>query len=244
MNVINMNKEKLMTNFTDIYFKIFPQKIMRYHSYRIDKFIKSMAEKNDGNGKKVLDVGAQNSPYRKYFKKSNYFSQDIEQNGEKNIDFIGDVGEGISEIKDSSFDFIICTQVLEHLKEPKKAFHEFNRILKKDGQLFLTTHLCFEEHMIPNDFFRFTKYGLRYLGEPTGFNVVHISPHGGIFQLIALIFDTLLLKLFFKQGPLYYLFIVVFTIPIFLFNSICYLLDYLDRDKIMTINYECVYKKI
>lgn len=203
-----------------------------------------MAEKYDESGIKVLDVGAQNSPYKKYFKKASYLTQDIEQNSEKNIDFIGDICEGIPEIKDGSFDFIICTQVLEHLKEPKNAFQEFNRILKKDGQLYLTTHLCFEEHMIPNDFFRFTKYGLRYLGESTGFNVVHILPHGGIFQLIALIFDTLLVKLLFKQGLLYYLYIAVFTIPIFIFNLICYLLDYLDRDKVMTINYESIYKKI
>lgn len=243
LNLINMKKEKLISNVLDIYFRIFPVRIMRYHLYRVDKFMRYIAKKYDVQGKKILDIGAQDAPYKKYFDKLDYYSQDIVQNSEQTIDFVGDINEGINAISSGSFDYIICTQVLEHIKEPKKAFKEFYRILKSGGKLFLTTHLCFEEHMIPHDYFRFTRYGLRYLGESTGFDVEHVSPHGGIFQIIALIFDTLLIKLFFKKGFFYYLYAVIFTFPILIFNSICYLLDFLDKDKVMTINYECVYVK-
>ncbi|MFH1048212.1 MAG: methyltransferase domain-containing protein [Patescibacteria group bacterium] len=242
-----MNSEilqrKIVNFLTIIYFKIFPLRIMRYHLYRIETFIKSIAKKHDISKRKMLDIGAQNSPYKKYFTKLDYYSQDIEQNSNGSIDFVGDINEGLDMIKDNSFDYILCTQVLEHIREPKKAFQEFYRILKPNGKIFLTTHLCFEEHMIPFDYFRFTKYGLRYLGESNGFIVEYISPQGGIFQVIALIFDTLLIKLFFKRGFLYYFYVVVFTVPIFIFNTFCYLLDFLDRDKIMTLNYECIYKK-
>jgi len=202
-----------------------------------------MADKYDENNKKILDIGAQNSPYKKYFKKASYLTQDIEQNHEKSINYIGDVCEGISEIKDGSFDYIICTQVLEHLKEPKKAFEEFHRILKKDGQLFLTTHLCFEEHMIPNDFFRFTKYGLKLIGGSAGFEVLSVTPEGGIFQTVAHIINTLPIQTLFKQGIFYYLYILLFTPLMFIFNLICYFLDFLDKEKVMTINYECIYIK-
>jgi SAM-dependent methyltransferase len=252
INIMNLKKhmkltdartEKFVKLAVDVYFKIFPLRIMRYHMYRIDKFMREAAGKYNVTGKKILDIGAQDSPYKKYFDKMDYYSQDIVQNSKHSIDFVGDINDGLSSVKDSSFDYIICTQVLEHIKEPKVAFGEFNRILKPGGRLFLTTHLCFEEHMIPFDYFRFTKYGLRYLGESTGFDIESISAHGGIFQVIAIIFDTLLIKLFFKTGFLYYLYAVIFTLPIFVFNSLCYLLDFLDRDKTMTLNYECTYIK-
>lgn len=227
-----------------IYLFIFPLKFLRYHSYRIDKFVQEMAVKYDEKGKKILDVGAESSPYKKYFKRMDFFAQDIVQNSAHTIDFVGDINEGIPGIKDKSFDYILCTQVLEHIRIPDKAFKEFYRILKRGGRLFLTTHLCFEEHMIPYDYFRFTKYGLRYLGESNGFAMERIAPHGGVFHVLALIVDTIPIKLFYKRGGfMYYAYLAIFTLPIIIFNMFCYVLDYLDRDKIMTLNYECIYIK-
>lgn len=237
---MKFNIEKLF----EIYLKIFPLRIIKYHNFCIERFVKNISRQYDINGKKMLDVGAEKCPYKKYFKKLKYFSQDIQQNKTQSINFIGDINEGLPEIKDGSFDYILCTQVLEHIREPHKVFKEFNRILKPEGRIFLTTHMCYDEHMIPYDYFRFTKYGLAYLGESNGFKLEHISPHGGIFQVIARIFDTLLIKLFLKRDSFfYYLYIAIFTIPIFIFNSLCYLLDFLDREKTMTLNYECVYRK-
>jgi len=233
-----------MEKLFEVYLKIFPLKIIKYHNYRIEQFIKNVSKQYDSEGKRMIDIGAENSPYKKYFKNLRYFTQDIQQNKNQTIDFIGDINEGLPDIKDASFDYILCTQVLEHLREPHKAFKEFYRMLKPGGKLFLTTHMCYDAHMIPYDYFRFTKYGLKYLGESNGFKLEHIAPHGGIFQVIARIFDTLLIKLFFeRESFFYYLYIVIFTIPIFIFNSLCYLLDFLDREKTMTLNYECIYRK-
>jgi len=233
-----------MEKLTRIYFRIFPLRIIKYHNYCIEQFIKKIAIQYDLEDKKLLDIGAEKCPYKNYFHKVKYFSQDIKQNKDQSINFIGDINKGLPNIKDESFDYILCTQVLEHICEPDKAFKEFHRILKKNGRLFLTTHMCYDEHMVPYDYFRFTKYGLKYLGEANGFELKHIAPHGGIFQIIARIINTLPIKLFFKRDTIpYYLYIAVFTIPIFVFNSLCYLLDFLDREKAMTLNYECIYIK-
>ncbi len=226
-----------------IYLFFFPLKFMRYHYYRIEQFVQFVIKKYDKKGVKILDIGAENSPFKKYVKQMDYFTQDIKQNKTNTIDFIGDINNGLSNIKDESFDYILCTQVLEHIKNPDKAFKEYYRMLKPGGRLFLTTHQCFEEHMIPYDYFRFTRYGLRYLGESNGFVLEHIAPHGGIFHVLALIIDTIPIKLFFKKGFMYYAYLMIFTIPIFIFNIFCYILDFLDTDKIMTLNYECIYRK-
>ena len=234
-----MNIDRL----TDIYLRIFPLKIIKYHNYRTMKFIKNIADKYDEKGKKLIDIGAEECPYRQYFRHMKYFAQDIKQNKEKTIDFIGDINKGLSKIGNKSFDYILCTQVLEHLNEPQLVFKEFYRILKTGGKVFLTTHMCYDEHMVPYDYYRFTKYGLRYLGESNGFIVEHIAPHGGVFQVIARILNTIPIKLFFQSGYLYYIYIIVATIPIIILNSLCYLLDFLDVEKTMTLNYECIYKK-
>lgn len=41
--------------------------------------------------------------------------------------------------KDSSFDVVICSQVIEHLKDDRRVFEELNRVTKKDGVLVLGT---------------------------------------------------------------------------------------------------------
>lgn len=41
--------------------------------------------------------------------------------------------------KDKSFDFIVCSEVLEHVENPKKVISEFKRVLKKGGVVLLTT---------------------------------------------------------------------------------------------------------
>lgn len=41
--------------------------------------------------------------------------------------------------KNDSFDGVLCTQVIEHLVEPKKALNELYRILKVGGTLIVTT---------------------------------------------------------------------------------------------------------
>jgi SAM-dependent methyltransferase len=56
----------------------------------------------------------------------------------------------------ASFDNITCTQVLEHLKAPYQALHQFGRILKDGGHLFLS---------IPN--YWSVKYRLKYFFSAT-----------------------------------------------------------------------------
>lgn len=69
----------------------------------------------------------------------------------------------LKQIKDDSYDIVICDQVLEHVTEPFKAVSEMRRVLKKGGLLILTTCLMNQIHAHPIDFWRFTPEALRYL---------------------------------------------------------------------------------
>ena len=225
---------------TNIYFKIFPERVMHNHTWRLKQFVRQAAFECDQPGKKIIDIGAGTGQYRDCFRRADYVSQDAVNNQQGTIDLVSDASQ--IPVKDGSFDCALCTQVLEHVSEPKLVFAELYRILKKGGRLYLTTHLAFEEHLAPNDYFRFTRYGLKYLAESVGFRVEKIEPQGGRFIVLGKEIQTLIPRLL-KNQLLIDLYYLVFSVPIFVVNLICFLLDPLDKDPSLTLNYEAIFTK-
>lgn len=222
----------------NLYFKIFPEIIMHNHTYRLKHFVREISEKYCLERGKIIDVGAGSCQYQDYFKKLEYFSQDIINNQQKSINYIGE----LKILPTNTFNYVLCTQVLEHLREPKDAFKNFYRILKKGGKVFLTTHMAFEEHVISDDYFRFTRQGLRYLAELNGFRVMRIVPQGGRFLVLAKELQILWPRLI-KREKMVELFYLIFSVPLFILCLLLFLLDYLDKDKNLTLNYECIFIK-
>lgn len=223
---------------TELYFKIFPEAISHRHTYLLKRFVREIAAKYDRPGKKLIDIGAGDCQYQGYFQKLDYFSQDIKNNQQQSIDYLGEM----KILPSQKFDYVLCTQVLEHLAEPQKAFQEFYRILKKNGKLFLTTHLAFEEHGAPTDYFRFTRYGLKYLAEKAGFKIERIEPQGGRFVVLAKELQILWPRII-KNRTAKLLFYLLFSLPLFCLNFILISFDFLDKDKTLTLNYEAIFRK-
>lgn len=122
---------------------------------RLDAFLRQHA-----TDRAVLDVGCGSDLYGRYF--PNRTTLDVAARPGVGVDIVGDAHH-LPQIPDISFDVILCTEVLEHLHTPEKALAEFRRILRPGGMLLLTTRFIFPLHDIPGDYYRYTKYGLRYL---------------------------------------------------------------------------------
>jgi len=173
----------------------------------------------------LLDIGAGLSPYKPFFKNVNkYITMDnFQYPGAKKPDIIGDALK--IPLRSNSIDSIFSSQVLEHVKDPKKMINEIYRTLKKNGVCILTTHMAQVLHGEPHDYFRFTEYGLRELFKK--FKHVEIKPNGGALLAIVQFF------IFAMDEKL-----PIISKPVtILLNFIIKKLDRLFFDKRFTINY-------
>jgi SAM-dependent methyltransferase len=76
--------------------------------------------------------------------------------------------------------------VLEHLEEPERGIAEAYRLLKPGGHVILTAPFIWWIHEAPRDFFRYSPFGLRYLLEEAGFEVVEVQPLAGAWTTFSL----------------------------------------------------------
>lgn len=161
--------------------------------------------------KNILDVGCGTGWFCKFLKESypesNIIGTDIEDGRKfKNFDFFL---AGIEKLpfKDLTFDGISCKAVLEHIHNPLLAVLEMNRVLKKDGILFISVPDAKDKnfwddytHVRP-----YTKKSLFGLLNDGGFKIEHyyyISsvPIMGILMKTLKIKNQSILKLFGKIG--------------------------------------------
>lgn len=147
--------------------------------------IKEFASQISGS---LLDVGCGSKPYNSLFKVTSHVGLDIDIESVRLRAMADDYYDGNSfPYLDSSFDSLLCSQVLEHVFNPDVFLGEINRVLKPKGKLLLTVPFVWDEHEQPYDYARYSSYGLRALLEKSGFKILEHKKIGGnatiLFQL-------------------------------------------------------------
>jgi SAM-dependent methyltransferase len=138
-----------------------------------------------------------------------------------------------------SFDGALCTAVLEHLEEPEKAIRECHRVLKPGGIAIYSVPFIWHLHEEPRDFFRFSKYGLRYLFEKVGFELIEMRPLSGFFTTFGTLLSYYVCRL--NRGPLRWLRLIDLTC--LSIQGSAWLLDRISRDERYTWMYVLVARK-
>lgn len=81
---------------------------------------------------------------------------------------------------DQQFDTILCTEVLEHTRQPVQVMHEVARLLKPGGHLILSVPFIYPIHEAPHDYWRFTAHGLAALCRDAGLELLYVATKGGV----------------------------------------------------------------
>lgn len=202
--------------------------------YLFSKKLKFFIEKYQAGT--TLDIGSGHSPYRFLCNDKKYINMDISK--DKTVNIVADAH--ILPFKDETFDTILCLLVLEHTKRPLKILGEINRVLKHSGTLILAVPHITYLHDEPNDYYRFTKYGLTYICEESGLQIKEILPIGGIFSLCGSFISKILLTVVYKIPIIYE--IASFINKLFI-HSISYMDEHIDKNKIFALNYISIVKK-
>jgi hypothetical protein len=112
--------------------------------------------------------------------------------------------------------------------------------VRPGGRLYLVAPQSWRLHQAPQDFLRFTRYGLDHLLEAAGFAVTEVRPLGGAFWNLGL--RSIYLLTHFK-GRAFPVALLLAPLLGFLVPLLCYYLDHLDRDREDTLGYAVVARK-
>lgn len=160
-------------------------KIFRFNQFNRDQWVAEQA-KNIPTGATVLDAGAGTCKYKPLFAHCDYKAQDFARySGEEHkygeLDYVCDITE--IPVSGGSFDYVLCTEVFEHLPCPDLAVREFCRILRGRGTLLLTAPLNARLHMEPYHYYGgFTPHWYRKFVPEAGFEIKSIEPNKGFFS--------------------------------------------------------------
>jgi len=94
--------------------------------------------------------------------------------------------------KENFYDLIIIPNLIHHIDDHDTLLKKCKKFLKKNGKLYIFDAILRELHQEPEDFLRFTPYGLKKKIEKHGFKVLKISKSGGPFTAIAYCWDQAL----------------------------------------------------
>src|ERR1035441_6625058 len=150
-----------MTNTADV--SELDKQILAVIRSNVVSFMKRCSEVYAKSPGILLDIAPQDHEGARPFFPSYIAVKTLDINPASGCDFIADICERNAQIPGGSFDFIVCTEVLEHTLNPFDAVREIRRLLKPGGLLFGTTPLNFRIHGPLPDCWRFTEHGLRAL---------------------------------------------------------------------------------
>lgn len=138
----------------------------------------------DRNDLAVVDVGCGGRPYEPLFARhaDRYVGVDVVDG--PGVDVVA-MAEDLP-FESESFDCAVCSQMLEHAKEPERVIAELRRVLRPGGVALVSTHGVIRYHPDPDDYWRWTHAGLhRQFTMSADWSDIQVTPNGGVATAIA-----------------------------------------------------------
>jgi SAM-dependent methyltransferase len=157
-------------------------RLLRFIDLQSGTIWKDLAQELPKASGTVVDVGCGLQPFRGLFPPGvNYVGIDRAETRNEFAEAAPDTRyyEGDRWPLDDGFaDFILCTETLEHVREPAPFLAEMARCLKPGGRALLTIPFAARWHFIPHDYWRPTPSALAALFAAAGFTNVGVYGRG------------------------------------------------------------------
>jgi SAM-dependent methyltransferase len=136
-------------------------------------------------GQKILDMGGLKVRKRGLFNIEKYglIVEYANLSEKSEPDYLCDVCS--IPVKDESFNGVIISEVLEHVRDPKLVLLEAYRILKPDGKLLICVPFMLHVHADPNDYGRYTDQYFREILSELRFKNITITKQGYFFSVLT-----------------------------------------------------------
>ena len=138
-----------------------------------------------------MDLGCGFSPFYSFYREQISsvtcadWSQSMHQNPQ--LDVICDLNDKLPFDSDT-FDSILLSDVLEHIRKPEQLLNEIQRLLKKDGVLIMNVPYYYCLHEEPHDYFRYTEFALKSMTSDAGLKVELLQKTGGTLEIMTDLF--------------------------------------------------------
>ncbi|MFA6473939.1 MAG: class I SAM-dependent methyltransferase [Patescibacteria group bacterium] len=208
----------------------------------IYKAIKKNAHELQGM---TLDFGCGDKPYEHLFTVQKYVGIDVQQVGHDHESEPVDVyydGKVIP-FGNGYFDSCFSSQVFEHIFELENSLKEIHRVLKPDGTCLFIAPFVWDEHEVPFDFGRYSSFGLAYLLEKNGFQILKQEKDSHFAEVLAQLLCLYIYNILDTKNR--YLNTLLCTIFIFPFTVLGLIIKYLaPRNSKLYFNNVFVVKKV
>jgi SAM-dependent methyltransferase len=136
---------------------------------------------------RMLDFGCGSKPYQPLFcNVKEYIGLDYDGEGHshhnENIDVY--YNGKVIPFENGYFDSIFSSEVFEHLFNIEEILPELHRVLKTKGKILITCPFVWNEHEVPIDFARYTRFALKDMMEKNGFEVLKQDKSGNYLSTL------------------------------------------------------------
>jgi SAM-dependent methyltransferase len=146
----------------------------------------------ESSAKSALDVGCGGQPFRARLEGLGYryTGLDPTPSADVTVDVVCTIDmESLPEalLERAPFEFILCTEVLEHVADWGTAMRNLAALTAPGGRLLLTCPAVYPLHEEPHDFWRPTLHAFAYYARREGLTVIHEEAAGDALDVLGTI---------------------------------------------------------
>jgi SAM-dependent methyltransferase len=138
---------------------------------------------------KAVDIGCGGQPFRARLQDIgySYCGVDVNPSPGVNVDVACGADEPLPEelLVRGPFDFLLCTEVIEHVADWQAAFANFALLLAPGGRALITAPHFYQLHEEPYDFWRPTLHAINYHARRAALEPLVLKPAGDGWDIIG-----------------------------------------------------------